>query len=101
MKRRSVTAGLAAIVLGLTVALVPAASASAVSYGSITVYNNCGASRWATIYVGTTWWADAIIQPGDRRIFTLTPGTYRVGTYPTTISVTVRANQGFAVRLCL
>ena len=101
MKRRSVTAALATAVLALSVALIPAASASAAGNGSITVYNTCGHSAAVSIYssVGTLKYGTTLAA-GAHRAFILAPGTYAVTTSPTITERTVRSGQGWAVRLC-
>jgi hypothetical protein len=101
MKRRSVTAGLAAVVLALSVALIPAASASAAANGYITVYNNCNqrgivfvTSESGAVVASSTLFFAAKVT------FSLPPGRYGVTTLPNFSYLTVRSSQGWGVRLC-
>ena len=100
MNRRSLTSALAAVVLGLSVALVPAASASAAGNGSITVHNNCGRTESFTYYRSGQLQGGGQMPASGRISLSLAPGTYVVTTIPRYTTVTVRSGQGWAVRLC-
>ena len=101
MNRRSLTAALASVALGLTVALMPAASASAAGNGSLTIYNTCGQNATVWIYYsGGSQYGGASIVAGGHVTFSLAPGKYGVTTSPKMTYWTVRSGQGWAVRLC-
>ena len=101
MKRRSLTAAFATIMLGLSIALLPAASASAAGgSASITVYNNCGQTESFLIYRSGAVAKGGQMSAGGHITFSLAPGTYVVATKPRYTTVTVSAGQGRALRLC-
>ena len=99
MSTRRLTALLAAAALGLSLAVVPAASASAAA--GVIVHNTCGHRATVQIYLGSHQVASSSIPAGGSQSFQLTVGnTYGITTSPTMWTVTVRDRILQGVKLC-